>query len=328
LKVIPLPEEPLIKKIRAAFYDPEYPLDLILVVVWLAAGLMVIYLPLLNATPLRYVVTVPLVLFIPGYCFIAALFPKNSDISLLERVAFSVGLSLAIIPLIALWLNFVVWGIQLDPVMLLLTVFCLVMVVVAWVRRAFLPQKERFRIPFSEIFGSTGKKIFSTGGSRTDRFLSIILVIAIIVALCVTVYVMVIPREGERFTEFYILGENRMAADFPDYINVGQNYPMYIGVKNHENRDVTYKIETWNLRTESDTLTNTSRVIAMDPADYLSFTLADNQSAILPYKLSLREPGYDRVEFLLFNESVPGTEVTGSDRINASYRNLHLLIHD
>jgi hypothetical protein len=32
------------------------------------------------------------------------------------------------------------------------------------------------------------------------------------------------------------------------------------------------------------------------------------------------------VEFLLFNESVPGFNVTGSDRINASYRNLHLWV--
>jgi hypothetical protein len=34
------------------------------------------------------------------------------------------------------------------------------------------------------------------------------------------------------------------------------------------------------------------------------------------------------VEFLLFEEDVPGFEVTGSDRINASYRNLHLVLPD
>jgi hypothetical protein len=32
------------------------------------------------------------------------------------------------------------------------------------------------------------------------------------------------------------------------------------------------------------------------------------------------------VDFLLFNESVPGFDVTGSDRINASYRNLQLWV--
>jgi hypothetical protein len=32
------------------------------------------------------------------------------------------------------------------------------------------------------------------------------------------------------------------------------------------------------------------------------------------------------VEFLLFDETVPGFNVTGSDRINASYRDLHLWV--
>jgi hypothetical protein len=65
----------------------------------------------------------------------------------------------------------------------------------------------------------------------------------------------------------------------------------------------------------------------MDPTDYLSFTLADNQTAIIPYNLSVKETGYNRMEFLLFNETVPGIDVTGSDRINASYRDLHLVIN-
>ncbi len=64
----------------------------------------------------------------------------------------------------------------------------------------------------------------------------------------------------------------------------------------------------------------------MDPHDHLSFTLAHNETTIIPYNLSIKKTGFDRLEFLLFNENVPGFEVTGSDRINASYRNLHLWV--
>jgi hypothetical protein len=39
-----------------------------------------------------------------------------------------------------------------------------------------------------------------------------------------------------------------------------------------------------------------------------------------------RKTRYDLVEFLLFNESIPGLDVTESDRINVSNRNLHLWI--
>jgi hypothetical protein len=45
---------------------------------------------------------------------------------------------------------------------------------------------------------------------------------------------------------------------------------------------------------------------------------------IIPYNLSVNTTGYNRVEFLLFDENVPGYEVSGSNRINASYRDLHL----
>jgi uncharacterized membrane protein len=65
----------------------------------------------------------------------------------------------------------------------------------------------------------------------------------------------------------------------------------------------------------------------MDPNDRLSVVLAQNETKIIPFNLFVLKPGYNRVEFLLFNESVPGSEVTGSDRINASYRNLHLWVN-
>jgi hypothetical protein len=64
----------------------------------------------------------------------------------------------------------------------------------------------------------------------------------------------------------------------------------------------------------------------MDPLGQVSLTLAHNETTIIPYNISLYKTGYNRVEFLLFNENVPGPEVSGSDRINASYKDLHLWV--
>jgi uncharacterized membrane protein len=97
-----------------------------------------------------------------------------------------------------------------------------------------------------------------------------------------------------------------------------------VGVVNHEYRDVHYTIETWMLSTEFDNMTNSSRILAMDPNNRLSLTLAHNETAIIPYTLTVQKSGYNRMEFLLFKETVYGSEFTGSDRINASYRELHL----
>ena len=104
--MIPLSEKTRIEKIYSAFFEQEFPADLTLVVVWLAASIVAIYLPILNETPLRIVLALPVVLFIPGYCLIAALFPKEGDIGLVERIMLSIGLSIAIVPLIGLGIKF------------------------------------------------------------------------------------------------------------------------------------------------------------------------------------------------------------------------------
>ena len=202
-------DDPLIKKIYTAFFKETVPADLTVALVWLAASILAIYLPVLNETPIKAILIVPGLLFLPGYCLIAALFPKNEDISLSERIALSIGLSIAIVPLIGLALNFTPFGIQLDSFVISLTVFILVMILVAHYRRALLPREKRFRVPFDEIAGSIRNSMFPTEGSKVDRVLAVVITLAFLASILGTVYVIAVPKEGERFTEFFILGENR-----------------------------------------------------------------------------------------------------------------------
>jgi uncharacterized membrane protein len=326
--VILLYNEKRIKKGGSVFFRQRFPADLIFVVVWLAASIVSIYLPSLNATPLRFILVLPVILFIPGYCLIAAFFPKESDIELIERIALSFGLSIAVVPLIGFGLNFTPWGIRLDPIVISLTLFTLVMVLIAFTRRARLPLNEQYRVPFSEIGSSIQKGIFPGSKSRIDQILTITLSVIVVIAIITTIYVFTVPKEGEHYTDFFILGENQTAANYPDLVNTSQNYPIYIGIGNHENRNTNYTIETWILRTEFNNLTNTTQILTMDPNDRLTLTLSHNETKIIPYNLSFKKTGYTRVEFLLFTDTVPGFELTGHDRINASYRNLHLWVTD
>jgi len=324
--VILLPEKTRIEKRYAAIFKEKFPVDLALVVVWLVASIVAIYLPLLIATPLRIMLALPIVLFIPGYCLIAALFPKKDDIDLIERMVLSIGLSIVVVPLIGLGLHFTSWGIRLDPIVIMVTLFTLGMLLISFYRRALVPFEERFSFPFSEIGGTIRKEIFPAGGGTVERILSVVLTLLILIAIITTIYVITVPRDGEQFTEFFILGENRTAADYPDTIIVGQYYPLYVSVGNHEYRNITYTIETWMIQSEFDNMTNRSYITAMDPNDRLSFTLPHNETTIIPYNISAKKTGYNRVDFLLFDEIVPGFNVTGSDRINASYRDLHLWV--
>jgi len=319
-------EKTLIQKIQSAFLRQGFPYDLLLVVEWLVAAILAIYVPVLNETPVRVILALPVILFIPGYWIILALFPKEGDIDITERLVLSIGVSIAVVPLIGLGLNFTPWGIRLDPIVIALTVFTVGIMLVAHYLRARLPPEEQFRMPFIALADSVRREILPAGPNRRDRLLGAVLALAIIIALLTTIYIITVPREGEEFTEFFILDENRTATNYPRELLTGQNYPMYVSVGNHENRQITYTIETWMVFSDFDNITNSYRIKTMDPGYRLSLSLIPNQTAIIPYNLSVNKTEYNRVEFLLFDENVPGFETTAADRINASYRNLHMRI--
>lgn len=94
------------------------------------------YVSLLNY--LRYVLGTVYVLFVPGYVTIEALYPKGDELSNLERLALSIGLSLAIVPLLGLVLNYTPWGIRLVPIVALLTTYIIVISITALYRKYLL----------------------------------------------------------------------------------------------------------------------------------------------------------------------------------------------
>jgi hypothetical protein len=64
----------------------------------------------------RYVFGSVFVLYLPGASLVELLYPKPREMSQLERLALSIGLSLALVPLVGLVLNYTPWGIRLGPV--------------------------------------------------------------------------------------------------------------------------------------------------------------------------------------------------------------------
>ena len=109
--------------------------DFIFIVAFVIVSVVIITVPPLNATPLRAVVGFPLVLFLPGYSLVSALFPRKDELDLLERIALSIGLSICIVVFIGLALNYTPWGIRLGPILLALSAFTLIETAVSAVRR-------------------------------------------------------------------------------------------------------------------------------------------------------------------------------------------------
>jgi len=84
---------------------------------------------------LRYVFGSLYVLYVPGAVLLEALYPRGEELEPLERLALSIGLSLAITPLVGLVLNYTPWGIRLVPIITSLATLSLSLALIALYRK-------------------------------------------------------------------------------------------------------------------------------------------------------------------------------------------------
>ncbi len=278
--------------------------DLKLTIGFSALAFLSIYLPYVNETILRTALGLSMALFLPGYALVSAFFPEKTGIGRLDRIVLSSGLSIAIIPLVGLGLNFTSWGIRLDPIVTSLAVFTLVFTFVASWRRHNIPLDDRFTVDFGELYGEITREIFPPSEDRISRRLAVILVLLILISIPLLAYVIIMPRQGEPFTEFYILGPDGKAENYPTMFTLGDSKPVIVGIVNHEQRDISYDLVIQ--------LNNSSAITQL----YLqNILLANNQTWEHPIQIKPDKAGNGiRIEFLLYADG----------NTTAPYRNLLL----
>jgi uncharacterized membrane protein len=209
--------------------------DLVAVVI---ASLVLVPLAIFcGGNPASLVLGLVLVLFSPGYSLVAAIFPKRYDLDIIRRLALGFGLSIAVVVLVGIILNFTPWGISLYPVLIALLVFILVASAIAYYRRRRLATEERFEPRFRlSLSGFRGRE------HLWNKVLLVLLVVVIIGAIGTLVYLARLPDTGEAFTEFYMLGPEGRVADYPDVIVLGEEATVTLGVINHERMETDYRI--------------------------------------------------------------------------------------
>ena len=78
---------------------------------------------------------------------------------------------------------------------------------------------------------------------KLNKALFILLVVAIVAALGCLGYLIATPSPGKKFTEFYILGSEGKAENYPQQVILGANVDVIIGVVNHEYQPARYRVE-------------------------------------------------------------------------------------
>jgi uncharacterized membrane protein len=95
---------------------------------------------------LRIILALPIISFSPGYGLVAFLLPREGGIDPLERLAISFGLSIAILAIIGLILNYSPTGITIESVVYSTAGFTMVLSALAIWRRWRTSHIDRFNM--------------------------------------------------------------------------------------------------------------------------------------------------------------------------------------
>jgi len=255
-----------------------------------------------------------LVLLAPGYVLVAALFPKNAEIDWIERIALSFGLSIAVVPLLGLLLNFTPFGVRFAPVVVTLLVFTVGVGLAAYFRRMREPAESRLAGTLNLGLPQWHEY------TPLDKGLTLALAASLVAAGGTIAYVILMPRPGETFTEFYILGPGGNASDYPKNLSVNETGGVIIGVVNHEASTVNYtvRVDLVGVRLVDNATSGLDEAVEVNRTIWSRFnvTLADAQNLTLRYTFRINDTGLWKVGFLLFKD----------ENLSSAYRELHLFV--
>lgn len=215
--------------------------------------------------PVMALVGLPVVLFVPGYLLVVTLYPRqpspgvgkrestvgglaagHTRIRLIERAALSFGLSLAVVPLLALASAPFTDSFADESVLAVVSLFVVVFALAGTARRNLVPEAERFRLPIGAWIDAL--RGLAAGASRLDRALAVLLVVAVVAGTAAVGVAALAPGDGERYTSAALLttGEDGdlVAAGYPTEFTRGEGQLLALRVTNHESVRTTYTVVT------------------------------------------------------------------------------------
>jgi uncharacterized membrane protein len=253
-----------------------YTLDLKIIVLVALLSVIFIVIPPLNETPLRIFYASILILFIPGYALIAALFPRKDEITAIERFTLSIGFSIIVVVFGGLVISLTRWLFNPNSIALSLFMLTCILVIIAHINRNSLDEEERFTIYAfieskqeksitpneNELIKTTNKRFIIKAKTKikaiekaditrlidkkTQPELQKALLVGLFCSLIIVSVFFVhnnITREKDPFTALFILGPDGKAESYPNTLSVSQSTTMIVGIENYELTSTNYILQ-------------------------------------------------------------------------------------
>lgn len=275
--------------------------DLALVV--LATGLAGAAVALDAPAAVRLPAATALVLALPGYALVAALFPARTaatgaqsfdvprtglrsrpprdwQVTAVERLALSVVCGLAVVPAVVLGVDLSGRPVAVEPVLVGLTGVTAALALVALARRAQLPPDRRFAVSLRGLLARAGVGRSGSSPLRADAGslarLDLAVAASLLVLLVVAGYAATHPPRDDGFTELYVVTGNVTGADetvYPSTLVRGESRPVAVAVTSREREPTRYTLVA-TLRATGGNGT----VAGVEPVGRRSLTLAPGET--------------------------------------------------
>lgn len=310
-------------------------LDLLVVLVWTLVAVAAVVSGL-GPGPLRIVLTLPLVVLLPGYALLAFLFPERpgsilgtdgesgTAITSIERYALSVVASIAVVPIVAFAVNYTSYQLRLRPLLFAVAGLTVGLTLLGYVTRLARPAEHRHGGGGLAWFGSAAGSFLSTARrdlrnlpaltptTGTQRLLNILFVVSVLTLAATVGYAAVNPAGNEEpFSEFYLLSQTDdgefVAEDLPKNYTAGESKPLHVAIGNHEGQSVPYTV-----------------VVKLDgkQIDRFSTEVDDGQTKRIKRSVTPTKTGDRlRMSFLLYRGDVPNQPTPEN-----AYRETHLWV--
>jgi uncharacterized membrane protein len=242
----------------------------------------------------------PVLVFIPGFLFLDALFPRSrmhQELSFAERLVLSCATSIAILVLVCIVLNYTPWGISSDSVLGILFLLSSLFAAAAFFRADSQASYAFLR---------------SLGAPKNLRWIAPCAALSAAVLL-LPFFPVPAPLAT---TQFYVTNPEGVAANYGTVVVRNGSMPLLLGIVNQEGVQTRYTVhimeEPMELASSGVNFTATPQGQNVS-AGTLGANLAPGEVWQQPYSVIFAEKGFFRVVFALDRSGGP-----------SAYRTLYL----
>ncbi|GAA0202589.1 DUF1616 domain-containing protein [Halobaculum roseum] len=274
--------------------------------------------------PAMVVLAGPLVLFLPGYALLSVLVPGSANssgdavsdpplgsvtIGWFERASLSVGLSVAVLPILVVLLAALGYQPTRTTVSVTLVGFVVLASALGAARRLALPEENRYGLPVDRWLRELRTFAGSPRATRVDKFGAVVLGVLVVLALAGMSVGLAAPPDGESYTEVALLTPSEdgpVAAGYPDAVANDEPLELVLSIENDLGRPTAYEYVVVLDRVSSSADGTEMTVLERDALERGNVSLADDETATRTLSLVPSMLGSDlRLSVFVYEEAAP-----------------------